>query len=163
MIDEHRRVIVDEHRHQLSIDEEQHGAAAGDHVQLVPVTDLPDRLECIRITNRGELRRFLTVGHSRANDLTAKRAVRPRRNAATRTGAAFDERAGIAVGVVDVRLVSARLPFRPRIPWNFAESHRAKLNAAVRSGAFQLDLAFELEILRLTARPQQIYRARRGI
>src|SRR3982750_2961836 len=71
MIDEHRRVIVDQYRHQVAVDEIQHRPAAGDQVNLIPVADFPVGLETIRITNGGEERRSLTIGRRRTNNLSA--------------------------------------------------------------------------------------------
>src|SRR5207247_1837810 len=103
------------------------------------------------------------ISDCRAHNLSAKRAVGSRRNAATWTGTALDECAGVRVRVIDVRLVSTRLPFRARIAGNFAELHRAKLNAAVGSGAFEFQLSLELEVFRFAAFPEQVRRTRRRI
>src|SRR5207244_7516011 len=115
--------------------------AESEDVYLVPVGDLPVRLEDVRVANRGEQRRLLPVGHRRSHALSARRAVWSGRNAATRAGTAFDQRAGIGIGVVDVRLVPASFPFRSRIAGHLAELHRAKLQSAVRPFPFEFQLA----------------------
>src|SRR5262249_6645500 len=92
----------------------------------------------------------------RAYDLAAKGPIRPRRHSTPWSGTTFDERSGIAVLVIDIGLVTARLPFRHSIAGNFAEHGCAKLDAAVRRGSFQSNFGLEFKIFRLAALPDEI-------
>ena len=97
---------------------------AGNQVQLIPVADLPNVFECIGIIEGRKHCRLLTLSQRGAHDLSTKGAIGPRRHSAPCSGATLDQRAGIAVHVIDVGLVTACFPPRHSVARNFAEPRR---------------------------------------
>src|SRR5215469_14760314 len=105
----------------MSIDEEHHCPAACNDMQLIPITGSPVAFELVRIIKCGKHSGTLSCSKRRTYDLAAKGPIRPRRHSAPWSGATFDQRSCIAVLVIDIGLVPARLPFRHSVTGNFAE------------------------------------------
>src|SRR5215813_2429123 len=154
----HRRIIINENRHDVSINDVNHFIAAGNDVHLIPIISFDVSLEFIRIAEHCEQPGLLSL--LGLHDLSS-----PGDDAAA--SSLLVKLTAVAPDIIKVRLIAFQIVFWVCRIWVLSAAslrrwcyRAAILDPAVKARPFQFHFQFQLKVLGLSAFPNNVGGAR---